>query len=167
MKYKTPIILTLSILALLVLDQISKYLALAYLKGNAPIELIPGIFELHYLENTGAAFGSFLGKTTFLSIVTLAIVIYMIWKLVQMPKSKHFMPLASCLCLLIAGGLGNLIDRAFRSFVVDFFYFKPINFPIFNVADIFVCIGVFGLIVATFLYKEHEMQFLWEFKKSK
>lgn len=167
MKQKKLIYALLFILLLLGLDQFTKFLADTYLKQADAIAIIPDIFELVYLENTGAAFGSFLGKTTLLSIATFIIVLYLIIKLKEVPATKHYIPIYLCLCLLISGGLGNLLDRVFRGYVIDFFYFVPIDFPVFNVADIFVCVGVGALILVSFLYKEHELSFLWELRKKK
>lgn len=166
MKRHNYLYAILTILLLIGLDQITKLLAFTYLKGHS-IALIPNVFELVYLENTGAAFGSFLGKTTLLSIATFVIILYLLWKLKEVPANRHFLPVYLCLTLIIAGGIGNLIDRIARGFVVDFFYFVPIDFPVFNVADIYVSVGIVCLVIISFLYKEHELQFLWEIRKKK
>ena len=70
------------------------------------------------------------------------------------------MPLLFCGSLIFAGALGNFIDRVIRNYVVDFIYFKPINFPIFNFADICVTVGTFVLFLCLiFVYKENELEF--------
>lgn len=151
--------------ALTVLDQITKLLAVRYLKGQANLILIPGVFELEYLENRGAAFGSFQGMTIPLSILTLILLAVIIWKYIQIPSVRRFLPLRCSLTVLTAGACGNLIDRIFRGYVVDFLYFTPIDFPRFNVADCYVVVSVIVLAILLLLvYKEEEISFLFRIK---
>lgn len=120
------------------LDQWTKGLAVAHLKGNSPFELIPGVFELYYSENRGAAFGMLQEKQLFfflIAVVVLGAVLYMLW---HMPDGRKYRPLAVCLLGIASGAVGNMIDRISQSYVVDFLYFKLINFPVFNVADCYV-----------------------------
>ena len=81
----------------------------------------------------------------------------LVWALPKIPQERHFLPLTLCLCFIGAGAVGNMIDRIFRGYVVDFFYFKLIDFPVFNVADIYVTTAAVILIVLiVFLYKEED-----------
>ncbi len=151
--------------ALTLLDQLTKLLAVRYLKGQENLVLIPGVFELEYLENYGAAFGSFQGMRIPLIVLTLALLGILVWKYIQIPPGRRFCLLRVSLIVLTAGACGNLIDRIVRGYVVDFLYFTPINFPKFNVADCYVVGSVIVLaILLLFVYKEEEISFLFRIK---
>ncbi len=132
------------------LDQLTKYLVTAYMDTYEVITVIPGILSLNRIPpNTGAAFGMLQGQTWFLITVTCVIMIICIGMLIRRTFDSKIMFWA--LCLVLGGGIGNLIDRIFRGgSVVDFFEFDFIDFPVFNVADIAVCVGA-GLIVLYFI----------------
>lgn len=150
----------LVILAVL-LDQWTKRLAYENLRVNGPVVLLKGVFELLYSENRGAAFGILQGKQSFFFLVALAVLVVVILFLARLPFEKRYVPLFVCMVLLASGALGNLIDRVMRGFVVDFFYFRLIDFPIFNVADCYVVVAAALLILLTgFFYKDEELQFL-------
>ena len=138
--------ITLIIIAgLVAIDQIKKLLVLEHLKPIGSLTLIDGFIQLNYAENTGAAFGSFSGKTTFLSVFTLVIIIFgLVYLLVK--KRKVDVEYV-CISLIISGGLGNLIDRVFRGFVVD--YIEPlfVDFAIYNFADILVTCSCIVLVI--------------------
>lgn len=141
------------------LDQWSKYLAVTYLKDKNPIDLIPGIFQLTYLENRGAAFGILQGKQWFFYISTFLVMGAVIWIYMKIPASKKFLPLRICAILIVSGAIGNLIDRIRLQYVIDFFYFKLIDFPVFNVADIFVTVStILLLVLVLFYYKEEDFE---------
>ena len=126
---------------LFLLDIWTKDLAEKYLMGQEDIILIPNVLCLHYLENTGAAFGILKGQMIIFYILTLAIcigIVIFIWKLPL--EKKSLLPAISGL-LLLSGALGNLKDRVNLHYVVDFIYFSLIDFPVFNVADIYVTTG--------------------------
>lgn len=151
----------LAILLLIFLDQFTKYLAVVKLKYNPPYVLIDGVLELNYLENKGAAFGMLQDKRTlfiFMTVIMLTVVFYVLLKL---PDEKKFVAWQIFLCLICAGGIGNMIDRVRFDYVVDFIYFVLIDFPVFNLADILITVGtVLFFIVILFLTKEEELQFL-------
>ncbi len=140
------------------LDQWTKGLAVKYLMNHGPVSVWDGVFEFLYSENRGAAFGMMQGRQLFFFIIAIAVlgaVLYLLWK---MPLSKRYMPMAVCLMMVAAGAVGNMIDRVAQGYVVDFLYFKLINFPIFNVADCYVTIAAFLLILLVFFYyKEEEL----------
>lgn len=140
------------------LDQWTKGLAVKHLMNQPPFVIWDGVFELLYSENRGAAFGMMQGKQFFfflIALVVLAAVAYLLWK---MPVTERYMPMAVCLMMVSAGAVGNMIDRIGQGYVVDFLYFKLINFPIFNVADCYVTISAFLLILLVFFYyREEEM----------
>lgn len=144
-----------------VLDQYTKYMAVFYLKDNSAIPLIKGVFELQYLENRGAAFGIMQNRQTFFIVSTLLIMIAIVYLYNKLPRKAKYYPLKACMILVSAGAIGNLIDRVVNNYVVDFFYFKLIDFPIFNVADCYVvaaCILFIFLIL--FYYKEEDLSFI-------
>ncbi|MGI5946640.1 MAG: signal peptidase II [Lachnospiraceae bacterium] len=152
-------------LILILLDQWTKHLAVSYLKGQPPFVLIDGVFELLYSENRGAAFSILQGKQGFLFLITLAVLVFVGYALVKMPANRRYLPLTVCLNLLFAGAVGNMIDRVTNGFVVDFLYFSLIDFPIFNVADIYVTTAAaLFLILMLWYYKEEELE-VFSFKK--
>ncbi len=142
-------------------DQAAKNMAVTHLKGKAPFVILEGIFELYYSENRGAAFGMLQGRQGFFFLIATAVIIFVAWALWRMPAEKKYLPLTCSLFLLVSGAVGNLIDRLINGYVVDFLYFKLINFPIFNVADCYVVIATFLLIFLFFFYySDEELSFL-------
>ncbi|MEG0768658.1 MAG: signal peptidase II [Ruthenibacterium sp.] len=133
------------IAALVALDQLTKYLATVYLAPVGTMPFIPGVLELRFILNDGAAFSILAGNRWFLIIFTgialTALAIFLLWK-----KPKNRLAYFS-LVLILAGGLGNLIDRILNGAVVDFFATTFMNFAVFNVADCFVCVGVAMLLI--------------------
>lgn len=130
----------LLILLLAVIDQVIK-LVVILCKDKFPINVIKNTLELVYCENYGAAFSIGAGSTVVITIITaviMAMILFLIYKYYQKFTSKMLIGAA----LLISGGIGNLLDRAFRRYVVDYIYFSFIDFPVFNFADICVVIGV-------------------------
>ena len=139
------VITVMSIAILVSLDQIIKLLVIKYLEPIGSLPLIDGFIQLNYAENTGAAFGSFSGYTWILSVFTLVVIVA---GLVYILRGKvKFGVEYVCIALILAGGLGNLIDRISRGFVVD--YIEPlfIDFAIFNFADILVTCSAVVLII--------------------
>ena len=149
------------LILLIVFDQWTKVLAFDKLRINGPLVIWDGVFELLYSENRGAAFGILQGQKWFFLLVAGAVVIVILYFLYKMPADKKLLPLFFCTILLASGAIGNVIDRLSRGFVVDFLYFKLINFPIFNVADCYVVIAAGLLILLTgFYYKDEDLEFL-------
>ncbi len=143
---------------LICLDQATKWLAVTKLKGQDALVIIKGVFELHYLENRGAAFGVMQGKKVFFIIITIVMVLFLIYAFGRIPAEKRFYPLHAICITLFAGAVGNFIDRVAHNYVIDFFYFSLIDFPIFNVADIYVtCAVALFVILFLFYYKEAEL----------
>ena len=146
---------------LIALDQWAKSMAYSTLRVNGPLVLIKGVFELLYSENRGAAFGILQGKQWFFFLVAAAVVIAVLVFVAKLPSGSRYLPLYIAMILLLSGAVGNLIDRAVRGFVVDFFYFSLIDFPIFNVADCYVvCAAGLLILLIGFFYKEDELSFL-------
>jgi signal peptidase II len=139
----------------LILDRITKIWAVNNLKGTDGITVIEGFFDLSYLENRGAAWGIFQGKTTMLAILTGIIIIGIIVNFLRTKKKSLLFTLSNA--FIVTGAVGNLIDRVREGFVVDFLEFHygtRYYFPTFNVADIFVTVGTVFLII--YILKEVE-----------
>lgn len=152
---------------LIVIDQITKLMAIHGLMNQQPFVILDGILELHYLENRGAAFGILQGKKAFFIIFTILVLAFIAYiYLKRIPDKKKFRLLDGICILFFAGAVGNFIDRVFRNYVVDFFYFKLIDFPIFNVADIYVTVAAFAMIIlGLFYYKEDDYNKIFPAKK--
>ncbi|MDD7643381.1 MAG: signal peptidase II [bacterium] len=143
---------------LILLDQWTKYLAVTKLKDQASFVLLKGVFELHYLENHGAAFGVLQGKKVFFVCVTVFMIVLLSYIYGKIPLERRFYPLHGICIALFAGAIGNFIDRIRNDYVIDFFYFSLINFPIFNVADIYVtCAMALFIVLFLFYYKEADL----------
>ena len=140
------------------LDLWLKIWAETHLQDNLPRVFIPGILGLTYFENSGAAFG-FLGgfgwAQQVLSIVKIVILLGLLWYYNRLPMEKKYWFTRVPLILIFAGGGGNLIDRISFGFVRDMLEFLFMNFAIFNLADVFVVVGVFSfLIFELFIVKD-------------
>lgn len=146
------------VILLLVIDQYTKFLAVTYLQNTSGVDIVKGIFRLQYLENTGAAFGMLAGHLGFFYVITIIIVAVISLVLTRLPNKKRYTPMWICGITLIAGALGNLIDRLRLEYVVDFLYFELIDFPIFNIADIYVCVAaaMFVILMVTY-YKDEDL----------
>lgn len=178
-KNRSVMIKSTIIVALLILiDQITKIFASNGLKNTPGITIINGVFELKYLENQSAAFSLdpisllykifhityfdthpqvFLNcKMAFFIILTVAVLVIIALLYQRIPWNRRFLPLNVILIGFFAGAIGNLIDRIVHNYVIDFFYFSLINFPIFNVADIYVTLSAIVLIIVVFFYYKEE-----------
>lgn len=130
----------LAALVVIILDQWSKYLVVRKMELGQSIPLIPDVFHLTSHRNLGAAFGILQNQRTLFIVITLIVVIGIIVSLVRL---GHKQPRVSwALSLVLGGAIGNFIDRASTGQVVDFLDFTLIDFPIFNVADAAITIGV-------------------------
>ena len=141
----------------IVFDQYTKYLAITYLQ-NSPLPIVEGVFELHYLENRGAAFGILQNQQWFFLIIGVLLLFVVLKLYITLPHTKRLFPLRICMLSITCGAIGNMIDRIRLNYVIDFLYFKLIDFPIFNVADIYVSVATFALVILfLFYYKEDEL----------
>ncbi len=142
-------------IGIIVLDFLVKLWARTDLSQIGSIPILEGVFHLTYVENRGAAFGILQNKIWFFVIVALVaipVIVYAFWKYKNRSKT-----LSLGLCFVLAGAVGNMIDRITLGFVVDFLDFRIIDFPVFNIADIFVCIGA-GLIAIFVLFIEDKLK---------
>lgn len=169
---------TIIVAILILIDQITKMFAFNGLKNTPGITIINGVFELKYLENQSAAFSLdpisliykifhityfdthpqvFLNcKMAFFIVLTVVVLVIIALLYQRIPWNRRFLPLNVILIGFFAGAIGNLIDRIVHNYVIDFFYFSLINFPIFNVADIYVTLSAIALIIVVFFYYKEE-----------
>ena len=139
---------------MIALDQVVKYWALTSLQAQQTIPLLENVFHLTYVENRGAAFSLFAQFDSRWIFVVLAVIVSVA---IMVVLYKHLIQTALgrwSLVLVAAGALGNAIDRVAHGFVVDLFDFRLIHFPVFNVADIFICVG--GVLFVIYFLFQHK-----------
>ncbi len=134
------------IVAGIIFDQITKFWAKNILSGMTTYSIIPNVLHFTYVENTGAAFNIFSDKQLFLIIITLVFIVLLGYLFYLLPKTKNYNLANLALALMLSGAIGNLIDRIFLSYVIDFIDFRIIHFAVFNVADSLVVIGALLLL---------------------
>lgn len=141
-------IISLAVMAVLIVtDQLIKHIAASVLVGKDTVVAIPNILGWYYTENTGASFSMFSGKVNFLIVITSLIIIAGFVFLLR--KKTKFNLLYIGVSLALTGGIGNLIDRIFRGYVIDYIQTLFCDFPIFNFADCLICIGAGCMIIST------------------
>ncbi|WP_026528906.1 signal peptidase II [Butyrivibrio sp. VCD2006] len=167
-KKKIHLIIDLiSILVLIAIDQFTKLLAVEKLQDQDSVVLIKGVLELTFLKNYGAAFGILQNQKIFFVMIAIMIIVVIAYILFQLPLEKKYTILQIILVMIAGGAAGNMIDRVRNDYVVDFISFVIINFPIFNVADIYVTVStILFIILFLFYYKEKDFDFL-SFKQQK
>ena len=139
--------------AVVAVDQYTKYLTLANISLYESLPFIPNFLGLTYVQNTGAAFSSFEGQQWLFVLIFAALTVALLWEYFKSP-----MPFTKferwCIAAIYAGGLGNMIDRVRYGYVVDMIQTLFMNFPVFNVADCFITCGCFALLISLFFNKE-------------
>ncbi|WP_288158976.1 signal peptidase II [Faecalibaculum rodentium] len=158
MKHRTQIYIGSMVLVALMtgLDQWTKWAVSTHMRPGQSIVIIPKLFELTYLQNTGAGFSIFEGYgKPFFAVLTVIAMAVMLWAYIKAKPPGLQMSLA----LIFAGALGNFIDRMALGYVVDFFHFYIFgwSFPVFNIADICITLG-FVFLVIDMLREEHEQR---------
>ena len=147
----------IGIMLLILADQVTKKLAVVYLKQQGNVSLISGVLELQYLENQGMAFGLLKGRQFLFILFSIIFCVALIYFFIKIPKIPYYRPLIIISGFLVSGATGNFIDRVVRGYVVDFIYFSLIDFPVFNVADIYVVCSCIALIFSIlFHYKDED-----------
>ncbi len=142
---------------LIALDQWLKYLVTVHLKGNPAVPIIEDVFELLYVENPGAAFSILQNQRVFFIIFTGIVMLFLLTVLLS-GRYRHHSLLNISFVLVLAGGIGNLIDRIVHGVVIDYLYFKWIDFPVFNFADCCLVLGaILMLIFFFFVYEDTSM----------
>ena len=132
---------------LVLADAVVKEIAAGCWKGTAAVSVVPGLFNLAYVENRGCAWGMFQGRVWPLAAFGIVALAFLIWKRRSVFGTGRAARVAEV--LLYAGIVGNLIDRVFRGYVIDMFdfYWGKSHFPCFNLADSFICVAA-GLLIA-------------------
>ena len=155
------------ILLLVGIDQLIKYIVVDTYNVGEGFNIIKNILTIEYIQNTGAAWGMMSNMTWLFAIFAIVVTSMLLILFYKIPDNKKYILLRVAILLLISGAVGNLIDRIVRGFVVDYIYFKLINFPVFNLADIFITISGIGLVLLIlFYYKDEDFEFL-KFSKHK
>ena len=135
------------------LDQYTKYLTVANIPLFSEVGFIPGFLGFTYVKNTGAAFSSFQGQQWLFALIFLLFTAAVLWEYFKKP-----MPFTTferfCIAAIYAGGLGNMIDRVRLGYVVDMIETKFMEFPVFNVADCFICCGCVLLMVHLLIWNK-------------
>lgn len=143
-------LLTLFAAVIAVADQITKLLVVQNIPLWGHADAIPGLFSLTYVQNTGAAWSTFQGArwlfVAIFAVLTVLVILEYFKKPMPFSKFERW-----CIAAIYGGGLGNIIDRIFRGFVVDMIHLDFMNFPVFNVADCFITCGCILLMVHLFL----------------
>lgn len=152
----------IAVLGLLFVDQWTKYLAVLHLKGNEAVPIINGVFQLNYIENRGASFGIMQGWQSLLITFTIIICLLIVYLYVKMPFISKYHSLRVCAVLIWSGALGNMIDRLKLNYVIDFFDFCLIDFPVFNIADCYIVIAciLFAVLILFYYRDEHDFDFM-------
>lgn len=153
---------------LILIDQLSKYWVRTELVKKESIVLIPETLKLQYHTNTGAVWGILSGKVAYLSIFTFIVLVLIVYLYFRVPYGKKFSVLKTIMVFIMAGAVGNLIDRVFLGHVIDFIYIELINFPLFNFAD--CCLTVSSIllfILAVFYFKDDDFAFIDEIFRRK
>ncbi len=144
-------------------DQYSKLAITENLRDGKVITIIKDVIEILYVENTGAAFGILQGRQYFFYVITIIVLCLIIFYIFRLPFTQKYFPLWLSISMLFSGTLGNFIDRVKNKYVVDFIYFKPIDFPVFNIADILITAScILFILLFMFYYKEDDLKFLWK-----
>ena len=145
-----------AIALLILIDALIKNAVAAHLRRDGHVTLIPGFIGLVYAENTGAAFSLFSSSTAMLSVFTAVVLIAGIILLIVLKNKPRIYDI--CIPLLIAGGAGNLIDRIFRGYVIDYIETLFISFPVFNFADCLITCSCIAVIIYLIwdIFAEHK-----------
>lgn len=150
----------IAVILLIALDQGTKLWALGSLKPIHSMTVAEGFLDLTFVENRGVAFGMLAGQRWLILLLTGVIACGMIAFYLRLPRERKYTPLRAAILLVLAGAIGNIIDRFFRGYVVDFFEFTFFDWPVFNVADIYVVVGVMILLfMMVFVLKDEDLDF--------
>jgi len=150
-KYRLCMLLPALLLA--VVDQVLKIVVTTFLKDAPALVVWDGVFELLYVENRGAAFSMLQNARWFFVILTTVVMLFLLLVVIS-GRYRRYTLLNMSFVLVIAGGIGNLIDRIVNGYVIDYLYFKLINFPVFNFAD--CCLVVGAILMLAFFFFVYE-----------
>ena len=163
MRKKYKLYAGLLVVLLLIADQTTKFFAMHFFGTEKKIVLLESILELNYTENTGAAFGVFEGYNMLITLIVIALVIFLLIKYYKLSQTGKYYGIRLSMLVLISGAIGNLIDRLRYGFVIDFIYFIPIDFPKFNCADMCIVLSVIVIgYLFLFVYSEEDISYIFK-----
>lgn len=149
----------ISFIVLVAIDQVSKYWIISNIALHDAIPVIPDVFELHYIQNPGTAWGLLANKQILFTICTIIVFSVCLFLYTRCVTLDMYKDIRCVLILIFSGGMGNFIDRIRFKYVIDFLYVKCIDFPVFNIADCYVTVSFFALILLImFKYKEDDLE---------
>ena len=149
----TLLFMGLFALGITVLDQFTKYLTVQNIPLHADVPLLPGVVQLTYAKNTGAAFSMLEGQQWLFVLIFVVLSVAIVW-LVR-SKKVPFSPFEwGCLAAIYGGGLGNMIDRVRVGYVIDMIETQFITFPVFNVADCFITCGCIAMLISLIFFNK-------------
>lgn len=158
-KFAHILVAMISFLILVGIDQYSKYYIVHSMKLHDSIPVVKDVFEIHYIHNPGAAWGMFENQQLFFYICTIVVCIFGVLCYLKCLKLCKYQDLRVLLVIALSGAIGNFIDRIRFQYVIDFLYFKLIDFPVFNIADCYVTVSFFFMIILLlFKYKEEDIE---------
>lgn len=160
------VIAVISVIILIIIDFFTKKLAFDILRFSNGMAIIKGIFRLEYVENRGAAFGILQGQLLPVIIITPILVFSVCIIYIKSIDIRKFRLFRIVSVFFVAGTVGNFIDRVFYGYVIDFFYFELIDFPVFNMADIYLTLSTIVILIALlFYYKDEDWDFMRKNKR--
>lgn len=149
----------LSFVLLVAIDQLTKYYITTTMRLHEAIPVIENVFEIHYIQNQGAAWGMFENQQWLFLLCAIGACIFGVYFYIRCARIGQFKLLQAMIVLIVSGGIGNFIDRIRFQYVIDFLYFKLIDFPVFNIADCYVTVGFFiTIILILFVYKDEDFE---------
>lgn len=143
-----PFVYLIVLIGLIIGDQALKFYVFYNVPSLGEQQFIPGVLSLTNIRNTGAAWSMMEGKMYFFYIITAIAVVVLIYLFIKSEKNQYLYRFS--LLFLFAGTIGNAIDRFTRQYVIDMFNLQFINFPIFNLADTYITVGVILLLIYLF-----------------
>lgn len=144
---------TLFVAFIVAVDQLVKYLTVTYIALHTPVSFLPGLLQLTYVQNTGAAFSSFEGQQWLFACIFVAFTGIILFEYFKKPM--HFTKFERwCIAAIYGGGLGNMLDRVRYGYVVDMIETTFMDFPVFNVADCFITCGCILMMLHLFFFNK-------------
>lgn len=157
----------LSFVLLVLIDQLSKYYITTSMRLHDAIAVVDNVLEIHYIQNRGAAWGLLENQQILFCCCAIIACLFGWIFYIKCVNANRLKALRICIVMILAGAVGNLIDRIRFQYVIDFIYFKLIDFPVFNIADCYVTVGfAITIILILFIYKDDDLEVL-TFKKKK
>ena len=155
-------------IALVGLDQLTKHIIRIKLELHSYYTVIDKVLQIYHYENSGAVWGILKGQRVLFLLLTVFVICVITAFISKMPPEKKFIRLNIALTMIAAGGIGNAIDRIMIGKVTDFIYVVLIDFPIFNVADMYIVIATFWLaFMILFIYKDEDLEIFTRREKKK